>query len=200
MNPRLRDAATQGLWPLVLGLLAASVAVAGAGDLAATALRYEREALRNGQWWRLLTAHLVHLGWAHLAMNALALVLLARLLGPAHGAARWAVLGLASALGVSCGLYLLSPTLGWYVGLSGLAHGLAAAGGAGLLRAGRRTGMWWLAALAAKLVLEQVGGPPPGLQAWIGGASIVAAHAYGAAAGLAAAWALPRPGRPPRPW
>ena len=84
MNPRLRDAATPGLWPLVLGLLAASVAVAGAGDLAATALRYEREALRHGQWWRLLTAHLVHLGWAHLAMNALALVLLARLLGPAQ--------------------------------------------------------------------------------------------------------------------
>ena len=32
-------------------------------------LQYDRAALAAGEWWRLVTAHLVHLGWDHLALN-----------------------------------------------------------------------------------------------------------------------------------
>ena len=42
-------------------------------------LRYERGAVLDGELWRLLTAHLIHLGLAHWALNAAGLVLCALL-------------------------------------------------------------------------------------------------------------------------
>jgi len=40
------------------------------------ALRYERAALQHGQWWRLISAHLVHLDVRHLLLDSAGLVLL----------------------------------------------------------------------------------------------------------------------------
>ena len=39
-------------------------------------LRYERTALTNDQWWRWITAHLVHLDAGHALLNAIGLILL----------------------------------------------------------------------------------------------------------------------------
>ena len=46
-----------------------------AGDAGREALRYDRTALAAGQWWRLLTAHFVHLDFDHAALNSLGLLL-----------------------------------------------------------------------------------------------------------------------------
>ena len=46
------------------------------GDSLAAMLRYERGAIASGGWWRLLTAHLVHMDLHHLVLNELGLVLL----------------------------------------------------------------------------------------------------------------------------
>src|ERR1700746_1774855 len=46
------------------------------GDAGRELLRYDRAALAAGQWWRLLTAHLVHLDFDHAALNSLGLVLM----------------------------------------------------------------------------------------------------------------------------
>lgn len=160
------------------------------------ALRYERQAILHGEGWRLLTGQLVHLGWAHLALNALGLLLVATLLGRLWRPRAWWVLCGASALGVGLGLLWTSPQVSWYVGLSGLAHGIAAAGAVALWRDGAPAGRWWLLGLAAKLAKEHWLGAMPGSAAWLGGATIVAAHLDGALTGALLAALLPRSPKP----
>lgn len=172
---------------LVLALTLAALLVALLGEPAAQRLRYERGAILSGEVWRLFSGHLVHLGWTHLGLNAAALVLIAALLGRLQRAPPWAWSVLASSLGVGLGLLWCSPQVDWYVGLSGVSHGLVAAGGAALARERRAAGFAWLALLAGKLAWEQFHGALPGSQAVIGGATVVDAHLYGAVAGLMAA-------------
>jgi hypothetical protein len=92
-----------------------------------------------------------------------------------------------SALGVGIGLLGLQPQVGWYVGLSGVVHGLFAAGCLALLRRHPQVAVLALAALAAKLGWEQVHPPGASREALVGGAIVVNAHLYGAAGGLLAA-------------
>ena len=171
-------------WPGALALAAVAVAAEGL----AVPLRYERDAIAAGETWRLLTGHLAHLGTAHLVMNLLALGLVWLLVGRAFKAWGWGLAMLIIALGIDAGFWWFAPELEWYVGLSGLLHGLLAAGAlAASLQggSGRRDGLLLLAALAAKLAFEQLGGAVPGSAALAGGPVVVDAHLYGALAGIA---------------
>jgi len=187
-----------GRWALPLALAAPAAAAALGGEAARALLRYQRDAVLAGEWWRLLTAHLAHLGPSHLLLNLAGLALVWLLVGGALGPAAWGAVLLLSALAVSGGLLLLDPGLAWYVGLSGVLHGLLAAGAAArLLRPGgpqgssiqggsRAEGALLLALLAAKLAWEQTFGPLPGSAEAAGGPVVVDAHLYGAIGGGAA--------------
>ncbi|MEM9492678.1 MAG: rhombosortase, partial [Myxococcota bacterium] len=87
---------------------------------------------------------------------------------------------------VDLGFWLLVPGLTWYVGLSGVLHGLLIAG----LICGWRQAPGESGALgvvvAAKLAWEQFGGALPGSALTAGGPVIVDAHLFGAAGGLVA--------------
>ena len=98
------------------------------GDSATLALQYDRAAIAAGGWWRLLTAHLVHLDLHHLLLNELGLVLIWALFAADFDAVDWLIVALAGALAISCGLWWLSPTVTWYVGASGVLHAIMAAG------------------------------------------------------------------------
>jgi len=188
-TPLAARAQRNGMIPVATALVVAALLVAGLGEPAAALLRYERRAVLAGDAWRLVTGHLVHLGWIHLALNAAGLALVAVLLGAQWRARQWAALALACALGVGLGLLAFDPQLAWYVGLSGIAHGLVAAGAVPMALARRGVGLAWVLALAGKLAWEQVrGGTTPA--AWIGGATVVDAHLYGALAGALAAAVL----------
>lgn len=155
------------------------------------ALRYDRAALHEGEWWRLLTAHWVHLSARHLWLDSGGLVLLwalyARELRPWH----WlAVLGGATAM-IDAGLWWAMPQLQWYVGLSGLLHGAWAAGAAAVALRQPRWGWLMLAVLAFKLLLEQRSGASLLVAEF---QVVIAAHSFGALGGLGvfAALALTR--------
>jgi len=155
-------------------------------------LRYDRVAIGNGEIWRLITGHLVHLGAGHLAVNVAGLALVALLVGRYLSLRAWGATLLVCCLATSGGLWALSPGLRWYVGLSGVLHGLLVAGAARAAREGpeRRFNALVLAIVAAKLAWEQFAGPMPGTSRLAGGSVIVDAHLFGALGGLAAAGML----------
>lgn len=185
----------RGLWPVLATLLPVSAVLALVGPAATAAWRYDRAAVLQGQVWRLLSGHLVHLGWVHLGMNAAALALVAVLLGPHWSTGRWWALSAITALGVGMGLLAAAPEVSWYVGLSGVIHGLVAVGAVALWQQQRGAAALWLVALAAKVGGELLFGASASVQHWIGGSPIVVAHAYGALAGLAGALLLRHSGR-----
>ena len=169
-------------------LLATLMALASAGVPVAACLRYERVALAHGEWWRLATAHLVHHDWPHLALNLAGLALLWMLYRAQASAREWLVVVLASMLAVDAGLYWFAPEVRWYLGASGLLHGLWAAGAVFTVRQRRLEGWLTLSLLTAKLLLEQRYGALSASS--LGLAVVTAAHGYGALGGLAAALGL----------
>ena len=143
--------------------------------------RYEREGLEGGEFWRLVTGHLVHLSWSHMWLNVAALGLLAAIFGDALSITRCVLVLLGAVVGIDAGLYLLQPEIAWYVGLSGVLHGVMAAGSLLLLvHEQAKFGLTLAAVLLGKLVFEQLFGPLPMTHSASGGPVIVAAHLYGA--------------------
>lgn len=149
-----------------------------------TLLRYERIAVQQGQYWRFLTGNFVHLGWSHLGLNITGLAFIWLLLGDRIPILQWLVVFLGCSLLVGLGLYVYTPALVWYVGLSGVLHGLFVMG---LLVDGTQTRLTktlFLLVLSGKLLWEQISGALPGSEYLSGGAVVVDAHLYGAVGGV----------------
>jgi rhomboid family GlyGly-CTERM serine protease len=167
----------RGRWLWLLAIVLALDLVLAMGDSADAVLRYDRGAIAAGGWWRLLTAHMVHLDLHHLVLNELGLVLVWALFAGDYDPVEWCLIVGGGALAISSGLWWLSPTVAWYVGASGLLHTVMAAGVARHLLAGEWDRWLLLACLAGKLAYEQLGGHEPALV-------VVDAHLYGAAGGF----------------
>jgi rhomboid family GlyGly-CTERM serine protease len=173
----------RGRWIWLLLIVLTLDLLLGLGDSVTLALRYDRSAIAAGGWWRLLTAHIVHLDVHHLILNELGLVLMWSLFAEDYDAVEWCVIVLSGALAISCGLWWLSPQVSWYVGASGVLHSVMAAGAAKHL-VEHCWDRWILTiGLCAKLAWEQWGGASAH---WI----VVDAHLYGACCGFLVGAAL----------
>lgn len=172
---------------VVAGLLLAGLIILLFGDEARILLRYDRAGIAEGEWWRLASGHLAHLGMSHGVMNLLALAVLGGLFGDLLSAKDWVLGCVVSAAVISLGLWWLEPQVRWYVGLSGVLHGLIVLGAIALWLNGERIGVGLLVGVAAKLGWEQFMGPLPFTEAAAGGPVLVASHLYGAGGGLLAA-------------
>ena len=139
---------------LFVGLTVVMVLLQIAAPVSATWLAFDRGQIAAGQLWRLVTAHLVHLGWAHTLLNLAGLVMVLAITQPRERGRQWAARLLWLAVGVSAGLWWASTDVPHYVGFSGVLHGLFAWALWPMLR--RRDGLAWLCAvlLAAKLAAE----------------------------------------------
>ncbi|MDH5801897.1 MAG: rhombosortase, partial [Gammaproteobacteria bacterium] len=164
--------------PITLALIV--TLIAAIGSELQLGLRYDREAILDGQWWRLISAHLAHLGWSHLFMNLLGLGLIWALFGAHYPNRVWILAFLLGSLGVSAMLLWLNPELHWYVGLSGVLHTFFILGCLADIEKSRWGGTGLLLAVCAKLAYEQFSGPLPGSEASAGGKVIVDSHLYGA--------------------
>lgn len=181
LNPRLVAPAGLCLLVILFGL---------GGEEIRLALRYERGAIVGAEYWRLLSAHLVHLGWSHLLLNLAGFLMVWMLFSQGFTVMAWVLISLACVAAMDIGFFFFDPDLHWYVGLSGLLHGLFVAGALSEIRRGLREGYTLFAFVVAKLVWEQTVGPVPLTQETSGGPVIVNAHLYGAIGGLVSATVL----------
>lgn len=195
--------ANRGGLAVVASILLSGLIILLFGDEARVLLRYDRAGIAQGEWWRLLSAHVAHLGISHGLMNLLALAILAGLFGDLLSGRAWLAGTLVSAAAISMGLWWLEPQVGWYVGLSGVLHGLIVLGAIAMWLNGERLGLGLLVGVAAKLGWEQLVGPLPFTAAAAGGPVLVASHLYGAGGGLLVAvpailrrWWRPGDGEP----
>jgi rhomboid family GlyGly-CTERM serine protease len=153
------------------------------------------QGLAVSQPWRVLTAHLLHINWAHALINAAAWVVVARLFAPELSGWRQPFVLLASACAITLSLALLHPTIAWYRGFSGVLHGVFFAGAACFLLATLRAGktsvreLWLPLALlgggAIKVALEQPVGSTTPYAEWLGAGTVPQAHLAGALTGAA---------------
>jgi rhomboid family GlyGly-CTERM serine protease len=158
-----------------------------AGEVGRLAWRYERTGVAAGEFWRLASAHWVHLDLRHALLNgagcALVWALFARDYRPVH----WLAIVGVSMLAIDAGLWFGAPGIEWYVGASGWLHGVMAAGALAQLRRRERVGCIVALVLAGKLLAEQYMPLP-----FAGDAPVVVqAHLYGAVGGLTIALCLP---------
>lgn len=152
-------------------------------------LRYDRMAIQQGEWWRLFTAHWLHLSWLHLLMNALGLLLCFYIGGRGFSTAEILAYLPFSLLGTAAALFFCAGDLSWYVGLSGVLHGLL---WLSLLRTPHYSNVWrWGVML---MILGKVGWEQSSayddmaLAEWLGGRVESRAHLAGLLTGMI--WAL----------
>jgi rhomboid family GlyGly-CTERM serine protease len=165
----------------LIGVCALLAVLEAGGDTVRNALSYDRAALADGQWWRALSAHFVHLDAAHAALNGMGVVLMWALFARDYSPLRWLAIYLFSSLCISLGLWLWDPAISNYVGASGALHGVMTAGTLAHLR--RRDLDGWILAvfIVVKLAYEQFAGALPFSSS---GNTIVDAHLYGAVSGI----------------
>lgn len=156
-------------------------------------LQYQRSAIEHWHIWRLLTAHLVHLNLVHALLNVAGLWLVIFWVGPDRSSRSWLLAGPLIALGISLAIYVQQPNISYYVGLSGVLHGLLIFGLAPLCAQKQLAGWLGVIAIVIKLSYEQITpGGNSATEALIAGPVVSIAHIYGALSGalLAFIWAL----------
>jgi rhomboid family GlyGly-CTERM serine protease len=84
---------------------------------------YDRAAILSGELWRLITGHIAHLSWSHLAWNC-AVLLFAGFIIEYRRYPGYMVLCIVSALTISAYLAAFQKTLVYYAGFSGVATAL----------------------------------------------------------------------------
>jgi len=178
-------------WWLPVVLLLVMLAIMQGGEHVVALLRYERAAVLDGEVWRLLTGHFAHADGSHLLWNVLGLVLVFALFAGEYSPGEWLLMMLASTAAIDLGFLAFEPQLAWYVGLSGVLHGLMAAGLAAWLRV-RRDPLTVSVTLlfVAKLAWEHLRGPLPFTAETLSVPVVHEAHTFGAIGGALCAIAM----------
>jgi len=154
------------------------------GELSFNLLSYNRSEILQGEIWRLISCHFIHMGWPHLAMNLMGFAFIWFIAEKLLSIKEIILSIVFSGLLISLGLLILEPEIMWYIGSSGILHGFLVAAAI----AGMQAKYWEAYALfiflVVKLCWEQILGPLPSSTAIAGVKIIVDAHLYGALGGL----------------
>ena len=172
-------------WSVWIGVGLISVIVFGAGESAAELLRFDRSAVEGWEWWRLITAHFVHLSSGHLFLNIAALALAAYVASPSTPLRlqllAWGWLCLVTGVG----LLLFADDLYYYVGLSGALHGAMLIAIAPSPYYSLKVRLIVVLVIVVKVIWEQTGFYDDMANAeMVGGRTEARSHMFGAIAGL----------------
>ena len=150
-------------------------------------LRYQYDWLSKGEYWRLLSAHWVHVNWIHLILNAAGLLLCLAIATPRWSIRQWIIYQLILGFGVSILFSLRNPQLEWYAGYSGVLFGIYLLAAVDLFAREKLIALLLGAAISIKVILEQTSDLKVTSSDLIGTPVIIDAHLYGLVLGLSIA-------------
>lgn len=198
MNPvrRFTREIGPGLWLVGLGF-GLLVLLWALGDGVKSVLQYERAAVFQGEWWRLVTGHLVHVDLRHTLLNVAGGIAMTALFYNTFPARDWTIILLASLVACDLGFLIREKDLIDYVGFSGILHGVLVAGTLAWWRTETKPLAFALTVVTfGKLFWEQWQGPVSLAADTM--KVIVNAHLYGAIGGGVVGAVLLAMGRVPR--
>lgn len=150
------------------------------------ALAYQRDALSWQEVWRWISGHVVHTNGAHLMLNLTGLAMLWLLHGHYYSLSTFFGQLLLYAFAVTGCIFVFHPELQWYVGLSGVLHGIFVWGAVQDIRRLEMGGKLLFLGVWVKIAYEQFYGGSADVAALINARVATEAHLYGALTGLAA--------------
>ncbi|MEZ8286459.1 rhombosortase [Vibrio splendidus] len=140
---------------------------------------WDKNAIADGQWWRILTGNFSHTNHSHLLMNLAGLWIISYLFKPSKKQLVLALLVISLVTGIA----LLLSSIQIYVGLSGTLHGLFGLFALSEALNGRRSSWLLVLGLVAKIAWEQLVGPSSTTGELINARVAIEAHLAGALAG-----------------
>ncbi|MFT2091186.1 rhombosortase [Paraglaciecola sp. 2405UD69-4] len=170
------------LGPIIVVLI--SITLALIAPITSELLAYKYDEIASGQWWRLLSGHFLHTNTYHLLLNLLGTILLWALHGHYTKTSEYLGILLLLSLSTSIGLFFFAPQLKWYVGLSGILHGLFILGAYLDIKHHLKTGWVMLGGILIKVLNEQMYGASDEVAQLIDANVAIDAHLFGALSGL----------------
>ncbi|MAD14889.1 MAG: rhombosortase [Alteromonadaceae bacterium] len=179
---RLPYALPHSLGPIIICVIASMLFIAEPSS--SMWLAFDRESISQGQWWRVLTGNFLHTNFNHLLLNLAAVVLLWSLHGQYYRTAHYLLMLGVFSFGVSAGIYYFEPEMQWYVGLSGILHGVFVWGAYQDIKYDVTSGWILMVGVWAKIANEQIAGPSGSIAELIDASVAIDAHLFGAFCGL----------------
>lgn len=169
---------------ILLLLLIAASAILHYFDLGSI-LRYDRDLILAGEWYRLISANFVHLNTTHLVLNMLGIALILIFFSTHLELYQWLILIIISSLFVSFNLLLFNTDVLYYVGMSGVLHSLFIVGAVIEIRLFPISGWLLSVVLTLKVAQEQLlNDSMLAADSMMGGYVLVDSHLYGAITGI----------------
>lgn len=147
-------------------------------------LIYDRGLIESGEFWRLVTANLLHTNWIHLLLNVGGMGLIWLIFWDVTNK-KWQLTFIALPILLNTILlFFFSPDLERYVGLSGALHGTIIAFGLADFATNKLTSIGLFIGVSIKLGWEQVYGSSASVEKLISASVAIDAHLWGAVAGV----------------
>lgn len=160
--------------PLLVVLLATLALITNAESLT-----FHRDLFSHGEYWRGFTGHFLHTNVNHYVLNSSAVILLWALHGQYYNLLNYSTVFVFSAITTSFGIYIYSPEITQYVGLSGVLHGLFIWGAIKDIQHNDKTGYILLIAVVGKVIHEQISGASESIATLISATVAIDAHLWG---------------------
>ena len=147
-------------------------------------LVYDRKLIQSGMYWQLITGNLLHSNLWHLLLNLAGLWVILSIHATHYSSKLiWGLFWFLCLL-EGVGLYLFSPSLEAYVGLSGMLHALFAFGAICDIKSNDKSGWLLLFGVIVKVVHEQLYGASAGVTEMIGTRVATESHFTGVIIGV----------------
>ena len=146
-------------------------------------LAYYHTGITQFELWRLISATFCHTNFNHLLMNIFGLVITLALFIDTFKLIKIFPILIFNSVFIGVALFFFEPQIIWYVGLSGVLHGLFSYGVAADISNKDRWGYLLGSGFIVKIIYEQMFGAQQSTIDLIGAPVLVNAHLYGAIAG-----------------